>query len=55
MLIYTSFSILEQILSFMVSALKIVYIHLPCTVDRGGASILSRVNMGTKEKVRAKQ
>ena len=32
------------------SALRIVYIHLPCTVDRGRASILSLGNMSTKEK-----
>ena len=36
------------------SALKIVYKHLPCTVDRGGASILSPGNTSTKEKVCAK-
>ena len=32
------------------SALKIVYIHLPCTVDGGGTSILHPGNMNTKEK-----
>ena len=31
------------------SALK-VYTHLPCTVDRGEASILSSGNTSTKEK-----
>ena len=30
------------------SALRILYIHLPCTVDRGGASILSLGNVSTK-------
>ena len=35
---------------FWFSALKIVCIHLPCTVDRGGASILSPGNMSTNEK-----
>ena len=29
--------------------LKIVYIHLPCTIDRGGISILRPENMSTKE------
>ena len=27
-----------------------MYIHLPCTVDRGEVSILSPENMSTKEK-----
>ena len=31
-------------------ALKLFYIHLPCTVDRGGASVLSQGNASTKEK-----
>ena len=31
-------------------ALKIVYIHLPCNVDRGRASILSPGKMSSKEK-----
>ena len=52
--IYTGFSTYEQKLNFLVSALKIVYIHLHCAADRGRASILSLGSMSTNEKVYAK-
>ena len=32
------------------STLIVLYIHLPCTVDRGGATILSLRNVSTKEE-----
>ena len=49
MFIYTRLSTQEQKLSYLVICFKIVYRHLTCTVDMGGASILSPGNVSTKE------
>ena len=51
MFIYTSFGTYEWKLSFLVLCFKMLYIHLPCTIDRGGASILSPGNMSVKESL----
>ena len=50
MFIFTIFSTTEWKLNFLVLRFKKVYIHVPCTMDGGGASFYNPGVMSTKEK-----
>ena len=50
MFIFTRFSTYERKLNLLILRFKKVYIHLPCTMDGGGATILNPEYMITKEK-----